>query len=220
MTTPIPRHAPCMSHNDTTFIVDCLDAYLYNVSMPRPRSDEKRSAVLGAATRVIVTQGLSAPTAGIAKEAGVANGSLFTYFETKADLFNQLYLELKGEMASAAMDAFPEEADIRDQFFHVWQNWMNWAVSFPEKRRALAQLGVSDEITPTTRAAAHKTMARITELLERSRADGPMRRIPMGFVAAIMNSVAETTMDFIMQDRRDAKKHCKVGFDALWRMVA
>jgi AcrR family transcriptional regulator len=30
---------------------------------------------------------------GIAKEAGVANGSLFTYFETKADLFNQLYLQ-------------------------------------------------------------------------------------------------------------------------------
>ena len=48
-----------------------------------------------AATRFIVTHGLSAPTAGIAKEAGVANGSLFTYFETKTDLFNQLYLELK-----------------------------------------------------------------------------------------------------------------------------
>ena len=48
------------------------------------------------------TQGLSAPTAGIAKEAGVANGSLFTYFETKTDLFNQLYLELKIEMASTA----------------------------------------------------------------------------------------------------------------------
>ena len=66
--------------------------------MPRPRSDEKRSAILEAATRIIVTQGLSAPTMGIAKEAGVANGSLFTYFETKPDLFNHPYLELKAEM--------------------------------------------------------------------------------------------------------------------------
>jgi AcrR family transcriptional regulator len=41
-----------------------------------------------AATRVIAAQGLSAPTAVIAREAGVANGSLFTYFETKADLIN------------------------------------------------------------------------------------------------------------------------------------
>jgi AcrR family transcriptional regulator len=34
----------------------------------------------------MVSQGLSAPTASVAKEAGVANGSLFTYFETKTDL--------------------------------------------------------------------------------------------------------------------------------------
>jgi AcrR family transcriptional regulator len=66
--------------------------------MMRPRSDEKRSAILEATTRIIVMQDLSAPTAGIAKEAGVANGSLFTYFETKADLFNQLYLELKSRV--------------------------------------------------------------------------------------------------------------------------
>ena len=54
--------------------------------MPRPRSDEKRTALLKATTRIIVTQGLSAPIAGIAKEAGVPNGSLFTYFETKTEL--------------------------------------------------------------------------------------------------------------------------------------
>jgi AcrR family transcriptional regulator len=60
--------------------------------MARPRSEDKRNAIMAAAARVIVTHGLSAPTATIAQEAGVSNGSLFTYFETKADLFNQLYL--------------------------------------------------------------------------------------------------------------------------------
>jgi AcrR family transcriptional regulator len=188
--------------------------------MARPKSDEKRSSILEAATRVIVRQGLSAPTAGIAKEAGVANGSLFTYFETKADLFNELYLELKAEMASAAMKNLPEGTELREQFFHIWRNWMNWALTYPEKRRALAQLGVSDEITPATRAAAHKTMARIAELMERSRANGPMRNAPMGFVAALMNSVAEATMDFMVQDAQKSKKHCKAGFEALWRMMS
>ena len=187
--------------------------------MPRPRSDEKRSAILEAATRVIVAEGLSAPTMGIAKEAGIANGSLFTYFETKAELFNQLYLELKTEMATAAMKDMPEGADLRDQFFRVWRNWTNWAVSFPEKRRALAQLSLSDEITPKTRAAAHKTMARIGQLLERSRAQGPMSKAPISFVLMMMSSVAEATMDFMTQDPKNAKKHCKTGFDALWRIV-
>src|ERR1700721_2365009 len=90
--------------------------------MPRQKSDEKRAAILEAATRVIVMQGLSAPTMVIAKEAGVANGSLFTYFATKTDLFNQLYLELKMEMASGAM-TLPVDAEVRAQFFHLWKKW-------------------------------------------------------------------------------------------------
>jgi AcrR family transcriptional regulator len=175
---------------------------------------------MAAATRVIVAQGLSAPTAIIAKEAGVANGSLFTYFETKADLFNQLYLELKGGVASAALEGLPARAGLRRQLFHAWSNWVGWAVSNPEKRRALAQLGVSDEITPATRAAGHKTMAGIAELMERSRARGSLRDAPMGFVAAVMNSLAEATMDFMVQDPRNAEKHCEAGFEALWRVLS
>jgi AcrR family transcriptional regulator len=187
--------------------------------MARPRSEDKRNAIIEAATRVIVTHGLSAPTALIAQEAGVSNGSLFTYFETKTDLLNQLYLDLKAGMASAALEGFPSGAGLREQYFQIWSNWMGWGVANPEKRRALAQLGVSDEITPESRAAGHKTMAGIRELLEQIRANGPMREAPMGFVVAIMNSLAEATIDFMAQDPTEADKHCKVGFDALWRVL-
>lgn len=188
--------------------------------MSRPRSHEKRNAILEAATRIIVTQGLSAPTAGIAKEAGIANGSLFTYFETKTDLFNQLYLELKAEMATAALKDLRSGLEPREQLFHIWQRWMAWAVSCPEKRRALAQLDVSDEITPKTRAAGHKTMADVAELLKDIRSRGPMRKTPMGFVVAIMNSIAEATIAMMAQDAAHGRKRCNEGFDALWRAVA
>jgi AcrR family transcriptional regulator len=187
--------------------------------MARQKSEDKRNAIMAAATRVIATHGLSASTAMIAQEAGVANGSLFTYFETKADLLNQLYLELKTGMAFAALEGLPATAALRKQVFHIWSLWMNWAVTNPEKRRTLAQLSVSDEITPATRATGHKTMARIAELLERSRANGPIRDAPMGFVFAILNSLAETTMDYMVQDPTNADKHCKVGFDAMWRVL-
>ncbi|OWK38374.1 Transcriptional regulator, TetR family [Fimbriiglobus ruber] len=175
---------------------------------------------MAAAARVIVTHGLSASTAMIAQEAGVANGSLFTYFETKADLFNQLYLELKAGVASAALEGLPAGTDLREQAFHIWLHWTNWAVSNPEKRRALTQLVVSDDISPATRAAGHQTMARIAEVLERIRANGPMRSAPMDFVAAIMHALAEATMDYMAHDPTNSKKHCKVGFEALWRVIA
>jgi len=188
--------------------------------MAKPRSEEKRNAIMSAAARVIAAQGLGAPTAMIAQEAGVANGSLFTYFETKADLFNQLYLALKAELASASLKGLPVRDDLRKQMFHAWTRSMDWTASNPEKRRALAQLGVSDEITPASREAGHKTMAGIAALLERIRAKGPMRQVPMGFIVAIMNAMGDATADFMIRDPANAKKHCKAGFEALWRMLA
>ena len=187
--------------------------------MARPRSDDKRNAILAAATRVIVTHGLSASTARIARGAGVANGSLFTYFPTKAELFNHLYLELKTEMASAALQGLPPRAGTRGQLSHLWSRWTRWAVSHHGKRRALAQLDVSDEVTPATRAAAHRVMAGVGELLERSRAGGPMRDAPMGFVVAVMTGLAEATVGFMAADPANADRHCKTGFEALWRAI-
>jgi len=173
-----------------------------------------------AATRVIVTQGLSAPTATIAQEAGISNGSLFTYFETKADLFNQLYLQLKTGMAAAALEGIPAEGDLQKKVLHAWSNWMDWATSNPEKRRALAQLAISGEVTSATRAAAQKTLASLADLMEQVRTHGSLRTTSKGFAAAIMNSLAETTMDFMIHDPANAKKHCKAGFEIFWRAIS
>jgi len=175
---------------------------------------------MAAAVRVINKHGLSAPTAAIAKEAGVANGSLFTYFETKAILLNQLYLELKAEMASAASDGLLGEADLRERFFQTWSNWMRWAVFNPQKRWALAQLAVSDEITESTHALGNQAMLRIAAMMEQVRLRGSMREVPFPFVAAMMNSLAEATMDFMVRDQTHADIHSKAGFEALCRMLS
>lgn len=188
--------------------------------MARPRSDEKRGAILSAAIQVIASEGLGAATATIAKEAGVSNGSLFTYFTTKADLLNQLYVELKSEMASAALDGLPAEGNVRERMRHVWTNWLGWATSWPEKRRTLAHLGVSDDITQESHQTASRTMAGIAELLERSRESGPMRDAPLSFVAALMNSLADATTDFMIREPTKADEHGDAAFEALWRMIA
>jgi AcrR family transcriptional regulator len=187
--------------------------------MARPKSDDKRNALMAAATRMIVAHGLSAPTALIAQQAGVSNGSLFTYFETKADLLNQLYLELKIDMTSAGLEGFPARAKLREQMLHIWSNLARWAVASPAKRRALALLSVSDDITKASSAAGQEAMAPIAEVLERSRAKGPMRDAPMEFVVAILTSVVGATMDFMVQDPTNADKHCRNGFDAFWRAI-
>jgi AcrR family transcriptional regulator len=188
--------------------------------MARPKSENKRNAILASAARVIVTHGLSAPTALIAQEAGVANGSLFTYFETKSDLLNQLYLEIKTEMANEALRGVNEDGELREQMARVWSNWMNWALANPEKRKALAQLGVSDELTEDTRNGGHLAMAKMGLLLERCRAEGPMQDAPREFVVEIMSSIADATMDYMSAHPESADADSRAAFEALWRMIA
>ena len=173
-----------------------------------------------AASRVIARQGLSAPTAVIAQAAGVSNGSLFTYFETKTDLLNQLYVELKRAMAFAALDGLPADGDVREQMAHVWAGWLRWAASDPDKRRALAQLGVSDEISPESRKIGGSALIGVASLLERSRENGPMQAAPLGLVVGLMNAVAEATVDFIVTDPTNSDAHRHAGFEAMWRMIA
>src|SRR5690242_2036645 len=104
--------------------------------MAKPRSEDRRNAILSAAARVIASEGLAAATtAVIAKEAGVSNGSVFVYFDTKAMLLNELYLALKAEMTAAATAGLDAGGEPRDQVRHLWTQWLRWAAANPHKRR-------------------------------------------------------------------------------------
>ena len=188
--------------------------------MPRPRSEDRRNAILSAATRVIAAQGLAAATATIAKEAGVSNGSLFVYFDTKAALLNELYVALKTEMTAAASAGLDAGAEPREQLRHMWTHWLHWAATNPGKRRALAQLDVADEITADSHRTVRSAFSGIAELLERSRADGPMRDAPLGFVLALTNAIADTTIDAVIREPGAAKALSSVAFEAIWRVLA
>lgn len=63
--------------------------------MARPKSEDKKQALLEAATAAFAQSGIAASTSAIARSAGVAEGTLFRYFATKDELLNELYLAIK-----------------------------------------------------------------------------------------------------------------------------
>lgn len=188
--------------------------------MAKPRSEEKRQSVLGAARRVIAAQGLSATTAAIAKEAGVSNGTLFVYFATKPDLLNQLYISLKQEIAAVSTLDLPADGTAHDQARHMWMRQLQWATAHPDKRQALVLLTLSDDVTPESHRTAQRAFAEIRRVLEQSRDAGAMCGVSLEFVAALMTSVADTTINFMRDDPANAETYCEEGFEAFWRMVA
>jgi AcrR family transcriptional regulator len=186
----------------------------------RPLSQERRTAILSTATRVIAAEGTAASTARIAKLAGVSNGSLFVYFPTKAELLNTLFVDLKTEMGTTATTELDAEAEPREQVRHMWTQWMSWATGAPEKRGALAQLEVDDHITAESRAAVSTAFEGVADLLERARADGPTSDAPLAFVLTLISAIAEAAIDTILTDPAEAEPLSHVAFEAVWRVLS
>ncbi|WPO48661.1 TetR/AcrR family transcriptional regulator [Pseudomonas sp. S1Bt23] len=75
--------------------------------MARPLSEEKRQALLDAAADFVATLGTGASMAKIAKAAGVSEGTLFTYFPTKDDQLNQLFIEIETDLTESMVAPNP-----------------------------------------------------------------------------------------------------------------
>src|ERR1700726_103168 len=99
--------------------------------MARPKSQDKRNALLAAAIELIAEQGLRVPTPKIAHGAGVAEGTLFTYFETKESLLNELYVELKREEREEMMRDYPVHASLQDRARHLWDTYVGLGITHP-----------------------------------------------------------------------------------------
>ena len=118
--------------------------------MARPLSEEKRKAILAAAAELVSSLGTGAPTAKIAAAAGVAEGTLFTYFATKDELLNELLVDIETELAQALRVSCGATNSPRERVQRVWECLVEWGKANPVQRKAMRQLKVSDRISAQT----------------------------------------------------------------------
>jgi AcrR family transcriptional regulator len=184
--------------------------------MARPRSEDKRHAILAAATRIFAERGLGAPTSAIAAAAGVAEGTLFTYFPTKDELINVLYREIKLDVADAMMSGFPRRKSVRTRLEHVWNSFTQWGVANPLQQKALRHIEVWSGLTAESRAAGTRPFSAIRETAEEGVSQRIIQDLPQPFLAAAMSALAETTVEFMRQHPKKADTYRAAGFQMLW----
>jgi AcrR family transcriptional regulator len=188
--------------------------------LARPRSDDKRQAILSAATQIFAERGLSAPTSAISSLAGVTEGTLFTYFATKVELLNVLYKETKRELADAMMSGFPGKKSIRIKLHHIWNRYTSWGVAHPEQRKVLSQLQLSDSLSPESKRAGSAPFLEIETMGQDAVKQRILQDIPLEFLSATMETSAQTTMTFMAAHPAIAEKFQTLGFEMFWRAVS
>jgi AcrR family transcriptional regulator len=184
----------------------------------RLKSEDKRNAILEAATRLFAERGLTAaPTSEISKQASVAEGTLFTYFKTKDDLINALYWEIKLELADAMMSGFPRKKNVRTRLQHVWDRYVNWGIANPKQRKVLAQLQVSEVLTKASKDAGSAPFVEFQIMIRDAMEQRVFQNdVPVELISKSLAALVEATIDLTVSNRSKAKQYRDSGFQMFW----
>jgi len=84
---------------------------------------EKKKAIFESTLELIKDNGFhGTPMSMVAKEAGVAAGTIYHYFDSKERLMCELYSYVKRRVIEAVRDGDTPELPYRERFFEIWLN--------------------------------------------------------------------------------------------------
>jgi AcrR family transcriptional regulator len=184
--------------------------------MARPKSDDKRKAILDAAMELFAERGIAhAPTSAISAAAGVAEGTIFTYFRSKDELINELYRDLRREMDREMAD-YPFTADAQTRLRYVWDRYLNLAMKYPKRLKVQQQIRASGRLMKE----AEPPNTAIVELLHTTREAaeaGGFHNASSEFLVLMFRAQAEATVEFIAAHKELEATSRELGFKLIWR---
>ena len=187
--------------------------------MARPLSEEKRKAILAAAAELVSSLGTGAPTAKIAAAAGVAEGTLFTYFATKDDLLNELLVDIETQLAQALLVSHGATKSPRERVQRVWECLVAWGKANPVQRKAMRQLKVSGRISAQTTQRCNALFGEIRAVIERSLAGhADPKRVPF-YIDHVLMGLADVAIEATAANPKNYKHHKEAGFDLFWQGI-
>ena len=100
----------------------------------------------------------------VADRAGVAAGTAYVHYDSKDELLIATYVEIKAELAAAAVASLDREASLDDQFLQLWHDAYRHLADDPARARYIIQM----EASPYADAAHRRAMERQDPLVEAS----------------------------------------------------
>ncbi|HTQ65573.1 MAG TPA: TetR/AcrR family transcriptional regulator [Puia sp.] len=136
----------------------------------KPRDDKKIRQVFDATLKIVNESGLSGITmSDIAKEAGLATGTVYIYFKNKIDLINSLYSECRKSSANVFFKDFDEHQPFKIGFGKIVSNIIKHRTGHFDEAVFMEQCNHSPFITETTKQASRQIMEPLFTLIEKGK---------------------------------------------------
>jgi len=136
--------------------------------MPRPKDDSKLEAIHAAAAKLVLQTGFAGLTmAAVAKEAGVATGTLYIYYKAKDALIEGAFLATKASVAAALSKVpFADAASAYPKVFKtLWNAYYHWCEQHPDKMLFLEQALYSGYVSAQTIAATEASFQPLQDFM-------------------------------------------------------
>jgi AcrR family transcriptional regulator len=154
-------------------------------------SSQKREDILAAALRLVSKHGFhGASMAMIAAEAGSGAGTIYNYFPSKDALLDALFRQIKIEFIQAMLAGISDQDTYQTRFKRMWQNTIQYYLTYPEKIAYLQQFHYSPYVSSETERFVAESMAPILSLFEQAMAAGVLRPLPQPVLESLTLDVA------------------------------
>ncbi len=184
---------------------------------------DKQKEILASALRLFVENGFhGTPTSKIAKQAGVANGTLFHYYATKDDLIVSLYVSIKLEMAAFIAGKLHADDDDKTRFRNQFVYALQWAMDHPDEFRYIQQFYASPY-------AIHLKSEPLQQLLEKTCLEiqtaidaKVIKAFPVDYIFTLISSHLNGIHQYLINSNLSEKEQKTViadTFELLWEML-
>jgi AcrR family transcriptional regulator len=187
--------------------------------MARSLSPEKRENLLRSALTLFVRNGVAhTSTAEIAKEAGMAAGTLFLYFPTKQDLLDHLVLKIGQEQSEHINRLLEPSLSTRQTFFTIWQGTVHWFLQNMEAYQYLQQVRDSGLISDAAVQESGKFFGYYYAAIQKGLVEGSLKPYPIGLIGDFLYQGIVAVMNQIRRQAEPAARAQVIqqGFEIFW----
>ena len=182
------------------------------------KDDEKLRAIAKATFRLVEQTGLSGLTmAAIAREAGLATGTLYVYFKSKEDLLVALYEQAKTATAASLMQGDDPAAPFRSRFQRMWNNWLEHRLNHYAEVVFLEQYYNSPWFSEASRILSARLIKNWVDLIEAAKAQEILKDVPTPMlINSFGGSVRETANMLRSGSLAHTEAHLAMAFGLCW----
>jgi AcrR family transcriptional regulator len=185
----------------------------------RKLNPTRKEDLLRSALKLFVAKGVqNTSTAEIAREAGVAAGTLFLYFPKKQDLVDTLILRAGREQSERVKAQLLPPLDGRESFLTIWRGTVQWFLENMEAYQYVQQTRESGVVSAAAVMESYKFFDYYYAAIQKALAEGSIKPYPPEIIGDFLYYDLVAVMSLVRAAPAPARQAeiVQLGFDIFW----